>query len=676
MIYIILGILFIFFCEIVGRTFFTYLNHEYDDLTFPIGFAFILAIAYLTTSILTFFNCSFYLIAFVYLLITLIFLFLLLKKIKQINFRANKADWIVLAICVSILMYYSLNTSFGDLSGFDTTHYLNLVTGNIGASKLNYRSPYFNDILGKPGFQYQYTFQSYYYLASVILGIFSKFFNFFKIEFYPATAYIWMFQIMFHSILIAVLINTLKKFFPKNYKIGITIVGIYIFGYGRLYFNSVFGFYGNSLRTLFISIGIMYTIKYLNDYSSFNKLIISIAFLAACSVSSTGVFILFFYLFGLFFLSIEKDKDLFKWYSFLLFIPTINLITIILRNFNLAVIISFVLSIFLYIFNNILYSIFYKKSNRIIIFIMAIMLMFGLSCEIEPNIFNFDSFFNNLNETYDMTLDYFNYSWGYLSTRIFKFFSLVLFICATVLCRKEKYIQIIWVLVLVIFNPFCCKFIESVNIVYYRAYDLIINPFLFIYFIYLINKKYNFKIKNEISLTIILVCIACVDPITKPIYYHKTFEPNDDFNSIYKMSNDEIDVIRFLKNDVYFKNLKYPLIATPNLLTQSMLPNARYIYGRNLFPNETWDESKYQIYAMFWPVDHYGDERQPDDVDYSHMCEYIYESEIDYLVLDQEMIYYDENRDEYYPMFYAVNECGKYPIHENERYSIYYFGED
>ena len=59
--------------------------------------------------------------------------------------------------------------------------------------------------------------------------------------------------------------------------------------------------------------------------------------------------------------------------------------------------------------------------------------------------------------------------------------------------------------------------------------------------------------------------------------------------------------------------------------------------------------------------------------DYGHMCEYINEAEVDFIVQDKSIEYYDEKEDIYYSLTYKIDECGTYPIYENDDYALYMF---
>lgn len=665
----------IIYFELVGRAILSYGENGNTIFAFPLGFAFIMAACYILTSIFTALNCSFYFVSIIYFVI-ISFTFLLIYKKRKNAFCGFKNNlWFILIICVAILLFYSFNTTLGELNGFDSTHYLNLVSGNIGLDRMNFKDPVFNENIGVRAYSYQYVFQSYFYFASFILGALSKVFSSIGIQFCVPTAFIWIFQIIYHAIFIAIILNVLNKFFKERYIIQIVILGIMIFAYGRVYFNSVFGFYGNSLRTLMIGVLSMNTISYFNCSNNFNKFLITTSLLAACALSSSAVFFTYFYLFALFFVTVKNDKELFKWYSIVLFVPNVNLLSILTLNVALSIIISLFICLTLFFINDYLIKIFSKNKIRLLVLILCVALMIALSIVVEPNLLNFSSFFNNSSEIYDMTLDYFDLNTGYKIIKIYKLICLIILFINLFVSSDDKYIKMIWIMILVFFNPLCCKFLNKVNVVYYRAYDLIINPALFVYFVYLIDKMFNKKKILDISMAVLLAVMLYSDPCSKILYWHESFKPGDDYNYIYKMSNNELEIINQMKADIIYRKIEKPLILTKNLLTQSMITNGEYIYGREYVINKNWDDNKYQLYSIFWPYDYYGDIPKPEDADIANMCKYINDSEIDYLVQEKQQTYYDEQKDTWYSMTYVIDRCGTYPFYENDDYALYYYGD-
>ena len=196
MIYFVLPLLLIIYFEILGQSIGDFLHIKKETFGFILGYVSFIAVCYISTSILTTVNCSFYIILIIYLSILVASFYLIFKfrKTLKLNFNIYHIALLIVALC--ILMYFSFQTSLGDLNGFDSTHYLNMVTGNIGLKELNLNNVVFGT--NDHNISYQYTFQSFYYLASVLMYLCQKVLCFLGFEYFSAVGYIWCFQILFY----------------------------------------------------------------------------------------------------------------------------------------------------------------------------------------------------------------------------------------------------------------------------------------------------------------------------------------------------------------------------------------------------------------------------------------------------------------------------------------------
>lgn len=671
MIYFVLPLLLIIYFEILGQSLGSFLHIKKDTFSFLLGYVSFIAVCYITTSILTALNCSFYLTFIIYSLIFTSSFYLIYKNIKSFRINFSFYNILLLIISLVVLMYFSLNTSLGDLNGFDSTHYLNMVTGNIGLKELNLNNVVFGT--NDHNISYQYTFQSYYYLVSVLIYIFQKIVCLLGQEFFSSIGYIWCFQILFYVSFVTLIINSLEKYFKGNYFAHVSLLFLFVLTYGKLYFNSAFGFYGNTIRTMFIAFAIYHLVEYFDNKDKNEKTVFTISMLAACGTSSSAVFMIFFTYFALFFLEIDDDNNLFKEYAIILFIPMVNLFTVVMNNIIYSLLVSIILVLCLYFGNDIFISVIRKYRLKYPLLILSFLLMFILSYRVTNNIFDFSAFLNNGNERYDMTLNYFDLNLGYYSTKIYKVVSLISLLLYLLLHYKDKYSKIILILIIVFFNPFCCSFINSVNVVYYRAYELILNPFTVIFFINSVLNIVNNKYIGYGYFAFVILIIMVKGSIDKPLYWHETFVPPSDYNIIYKMTNEELNIIREINSLSIYESIDEPKIITPNLLTQSMIPSGIYIYGREYQINPNWSTSEKALYDIFWPVIHFGDARQPENPDYDNMCKYINDADIDFIVQPKATEYFDEEQNIWYSLTYKIDECGTYAFYDTDNYSVYRF---
>lgn len=298
--------------------------------------------------------------------------------------------------------------------------------------------------------------------------------------------------------------------------------------------------------------------------------------------------------------------------------------------------------------------------------------MFIASRFFSNGLFDFSGFFSRIGTTYDMVLYFFNFSIkkGFNASNVYIIICDLLVLLNLIFKRNDKMMTIAWILIICFFNPFCCNFLSAINTVYYRAYEIILNPFTIIYmtnnvFEMIDNKTINYSIS-----IVILLVIAYTASLTKPMYYHESYVPSKDYNGFYRMDNDEIDVINELK--VYCLDKENPRIITPNLLTQSMLQKGTYIFGRSLQINPDWTDAEKELYAIFYPAIYYGDPDQPANPDYDNYESYLKEADIDYVVVDKSLMHYYPEEDNYYGLYYYLLRIGRdiNVLYDNNSYLI------
>lgn len=672
--YVIVSLLLIVFFELVGRyiLFLTKINNF--RCCFGIGFILFLAYSFITTSIIAALNVSFYVMCVIYALFFVAFLILIIKNIKTISLKIDVFDLLILVVFTSIMTLYTYNTSLGSLSGFDSTFYLNFVTSNIKTNSLNYA--YYVNSISKSAISEQYYFQTFYYFAGFIAYIFKPLINIFHTTYYQ-TIYIWVFQILFNAFYFSLVLNALKIMKNKNNNaIVIIVFFFFLFTYGRVYYYNVLGFYGNTYRI--VTVGYSTLILYLLTKQTNNDSLLSlfiISLIASASVSSTALFIDIFIMFGSYFVLCNKYKNILKYYSIALFFILIDLISLVtVYNVFICTILSFIISAILFVFGSKINSILSRKKILILLLIISFLFMFISSFIANGYGFNFSAFFENISEWADMTINYFRIQPSD-TLLVLKIFILFLLILSLFMIRKEPFVMFIVILFICIFNPFCCSYLFSILRVFYRAFDIIVNPFtivLYIDYVFGYIKKHP-VLDALFALSIVLV--FCQNNPVYPLYYHTSFVPNfesqnDNYNYEFKMMQSEKEVIETIYDDSIYYNLESPYIITSNLLTQSFIPNGRFLFMRDVYsrcPYKT--ESEKQLFAIFYPERYLGDKAKTIEPEYNNIPIYIKDAKIDYLVVDKTKEYYDSNNNEYSYLYYKVLE-DYYPMFENDRYMI------
>ncbi len=670
--YFLVALLLVGYFEVTGKLFLGLINFNKVKLAFPFGLMLFMAFAYISTSILTYSNCSFWLIFSIYALYFIISILAIIKYRKKIEWKISIFDWILVLFFVFVMIYYSYNTALGDSSGFDTTFYLNLISTNIKANHMNTTNLYYGGYVS--GQTIQYIFQSYYYFASCFTFIAVKILSYVT-EVNNYSVIIWIFQILFNFYFASIVINSAEYICKEKKYLKYVFVFIFLFYIGKIYWNNVFGFYGNTYRPIAIAYSIIALYELINKDTKENWTLFSICLWSACAFSSTGVFTIVFLLFGSFFVLVKTNKMMFKWYALILFVPLINLACAVTgMQLMFASIGSLIICTALYLLNNNLISLFNKKYILLTVFIVSFLITFLLSYKITGDIFNFRAFFDNHSEKADMTFNYFTF-YGFLGKNESSYRMLILFLLGYSLIfeHNNKLIKIFVIIFFVFFSPFNCTIMNTLNVVYYRALDIIVNPFNVLLFSSMLYDRLNNKYFYYTTLTILLLMFVKNTNFKSPLYYHEKFMPSDDYNPIMKMSNDEFDVLNKLKNELDYSGEEKYIVST-NLYTESVIPNCRYLYGRELLLNKEWSNAEKQVYAMFYPPNYLGERCKEVKADYKNIAKYLKESKVDYLVLDKSLDYYNEDTKEWEYLIYAVSECGYgYSIYSNDSYELFCF---
>ena len=662
--YILVSMVLIAYLEVLGQWFLFKLKKNNYKLSFGFGFMLLVGYGYLTTAIPSTLMWSFNYLVVVYALFFIVSIVLIIKDIKKVNWHFSLVSWFIVAACCGVLVVYAYNTTFGNLNGFDSVYYFNLITSNICASKLNTTSPFAGYNWGNLEINYQYTFQSYYYFISVFIYFVRLILRKLTFDVYYVDLIFWIFQILYNCFLFSLIINGLDKISKNKKLLSLTVILIFTFFYGRYYYNNVFGFFGNTFRTCVFGYIILILFELFKDNSLSNKILLYVMCMAACGFSSSSIFTLVFLCFGLAFVLPNKDEHYFVDAAILLLLPLFNLYVILIKGIDFKkFIVVTVLCLLVAILNKPLTYLFKNKKFKIILLILSFLMMAFVSYRVTNNIFDFSAFFNNNSETADMYFNYFKPSGSHNKVCFIVLFDLLLVIY--LIFNRNEYTKLAIVLIIVLYNPFCVSYLFSVNEVYHRGLDIFFNPLTFIIFLDFILNKINNKYFYYGGSVVLLGLFAFGGNYALPDYFHESFIPDNDYNGTYRMDNDEINVIREIDNDSKYRNILSAHICTPNLLTEANL-GGFYTYTREYL---TWyvHNAEYNVYCLFYP-----DRNNIPVYDYKNMNEYLWDSGIDYLVVDKTYEYYDEDEGIYDYLVRRVYEC-QIPFYENDRYAVFCF---
>lgn len=644
--YFILPFILLIYFEILGRTIFYKFKIDNFEFSFLIGFIFVVAITYVTFWPVSIFKGSFFtllVIFLIYLLLSLIFIF---KNIKNINLKFNIKAWALFFILLGVLVYISYNRTLGEEHGFDQIYYLNTISFNIGNKELNSIHPLFGTYPNTDNKWDTYAFQSYYYLIGIIIWICRSGLGLIGKTFETMPAVVWCFEILQEMFLVGTSLVSIKELKSKNKILNLGFLILLVLFIGNFYYNNVYGFIGNNYRMSIHSIATIFLFRYFKDYDEKYFALFLVTMLGMCGVSSTGTFALVFALFGLFFGLIDHNKNLFRYYLAACLIPTINIVMCEISISVWSIVGVVVLFGVLWFLNDFILKIFKPTKVRIVVVALCFIVMALLSYTVTHNFFSLDVFINNYSEIQDMSWDYFMFN--DLRHWIFNLMILIPLTYFLVKERKNNFSIMSLVLIIVIYNPFVCSYMNKINWVYYRTYDIIINQFTIIYFINYMIETVSLKYFGRTVSIVILICSIVLACIQIPKYYHKSFIPDEDYNYLYKLENSELYLIEQTRKLIQEYNIENPKIINQTFYMPCFINGDGYLFGKEKRYNyDNYDEITYNLWLIFFPHDEAYDNFYPEGVvaDYDNLKYYLENSDFDILIVNSKTHYYDSQGD-------------------------------
>lgn len=659
--YLVLPILLVFFFEMLGNTIVAKIGIKGFAFNSIIGFATFMGFYYVLCFPLVLMKASFRLL----MLITLIFIILCIILII-INFKKDhhthdfKALAFVVFVVILQIIFANSNT-IGSISLYDTVNYTNLITGNIYSSGLN-TIDFMN---GFPGENIGYAYQAYYTFASVAYYLTNGIFSRINVQFFYFTQHTWMYSVILYFFIAQLFVNFVEEYKVKNNLIRILLFIFIILFMGNFYWNSEQAYLGNSYRMIITSYIFLYIRYYFSEKNISNLymiILLSYANVACANSNSTLTIILAF---GLWIIG-DNERNYLRILIALTVMPMINMF-IQLRVNNLIIIIFVFVLLFIGYFESDFNRIVERFKLKYFVTVLVALTLVLLSVKVSGSLFNFDGFLNNLSGWSDMTWDYTDFSspWRFIANA----FYIGITLCALVKCYREKSTKLLILIGVVFFNPFAANIQNEYMPVFYRNYDIVINYSTI--FLSLSTFQYN-KAKYINEILIILIILASYVAI-KQINYHpnESFNKTDDYNEVLKMTNDEADTILFVKDYLNSNNITNIKAISSILQLRTELPNIKTLYSRNKSFNGIDDD--YELYKVFYPSDYFGDPYAPEDPDYCNICKLLGDSDYQLIVQDKRIDYYDSVSETYYSLMYLINECGTYPIYENDTYAVYYY---
>lgn len=633
------------------------LHLEKVNFILPFGFA-----AYLFTLQLFYYPIQFFSLDSIYLMvistiISSILLIFSIANIKEIIEEYKNTDflWVLIGSILFIYVFYQLSVSM-ELS--DSQVYLNFIAQNINADKLNYFD-FWTGKIGEPNEPF-YLYQGFYHFGSFLCWVINIPYYLFNSGFVENIATsVWGLGIIYSIVSNAFFVDIVNELnLDDNKLLKHSLLAFLVLFFNFYYWRVGYAFYGNTYRTLFVGMLLFLFYKKYQNNQDVNILWFSIVIGAGLASSSSSLFIMFDMVYVLMaYLYLKKEERPFKKLSIIVF-PIVLFALGFISYYSIKI--SLVLSVIV-----VLYYIFMDNTYlcKLINYIDLFLFKYGkfIFLIIVPLFLVFYSYYLNLDEwylssyahyfenhaDYDMVIDPFG-RFGNIYETFVCFVRFAGIIALIKLNSKDKNYFISFFLIctfLVFLNPLTTSAIAKLyaDFVYYRAFDILINPFTEVIYFYAIYKVLGNRksISITMSLFIIIGCLLMhssqiVENSSYSSYAHLKKEGKN-VNGIFKLTDNELLVLRELRSTELIPNNEQIAILSHAEGVKTFFPNAYQIFARRQYfdASKRVNEEFYQIAKR-----HYGWLEEEIEIDYSKTCGYIEEYDVKVAIVN-----YKENWD-------------------------------
>lgn len=632
---------------------FTLKKLKIDKTSFsaPVGFVIFIAILQMCYYPVQLTNGSFnwiIVISSLLLIAGLILTIISWKEVLQNLFRIDSL--IVLASVIGFcFVFYHL---FIDIEFSDAPMYLNYISQNINNSNLNL----FNLYTGLVGAEWDglYLYQGYYHFASFLCWFINiPYYIFGNVGYIENIAVsTWGLGTLYSVISSMFIVEIVRYFKLKNKWFEICLLIFTLLFSNFYYWRVAFSFYGNTFRTLLITILIFTIYRWLKESNEKIKYLIPFIVGASLACSSTSLFISFIVLYSLaaYLFLIKKEKAFYDMSTFV--IPLAVYTTVMLGKSS--IIIGAILAIIFIAYYILRYIKFFKKIiNNVqsfffdyakVIFFIVVPVAFAL-LSAYINIFKPDFLINYAyyfqdHQKYDMVKDYsFRFS-GVLDNilNVIRWLGVIL-ILFKASSKEDKFIKTLFFMMIVLFmNPLCTTAVAytMASNVFYRSIEILFNPFTELLMILYVYKIFEWHKIGQWILEFILIGAV--------IFGHYFSWNNNRLEGLYtvylnggkevdpilKLKDDEIQVIRYLKQVIQDNSIEgQPVIVSQANGLRTFIPDAyQLITARDwYYPHTRLNEEFYEIarYHYNW---------QPEvKTNYEDSCKYLKEYDVDYIIV-------------------------------------------
>lgn len=583
---------------------------------------------------------------------------------------------IIFSLIVIIRLLITYQRGLAEES-FDTVHYLSYI---IEAAKGTFFTEF--DVNGgvRTWILPLDDFSSYYYVLATLYRSVEFIKSQFSMDILTLTMpkVIWISTLFYFILSVSLSFASIKMLKIRNLLHQVIIILLIQFFFGAFYYNSVFGFYGNTYRTLFSGLLVLLIFDALkkHQFKMSHSLMIMITISSILGFSGAGYLSSFIAVYSYILLMLRKNSLSNRNISliYILFIPIILFVS----NYWLFLdIVSMPLLILLLIIYCVLFGITYlfnyslQHVYRFIIVFLIPISIYGASLIINHSTPIMQDFFIHRSNV-DMVWDYFSFD----NVRNL-FFNTLIWISVLFYSLRSKEISSKYfsTILLIFINPITYPFIVKVmayDLVYQRSFDAIFNPFtitlLISYLLVIIENNRIIKI-GILAISLYLAQYSVFNN------YHFYFNSEENYNGFNRLPQDQVEVFEVLNTKIRIEKYDRAVVVSQVPSIKGFVSNVFSVLDYNTYRSiDRFDAvvnpSFSPLWNIFYPRDYYGQSIFSDEPDYSNTCNYLVESRVDFVVLDSAQFYMNDG--DYVPLYLRVRECGT-EVYRNDRYILYQF---
>lgn len=593
--------------------------------------------------------------------------------------KITKTEALIILIVFMFMMLQSFRYTLGEQMG-DSLYIFNIIDKNIISENINELNIHsgmvgseFEIGLLKSNIPYYFMFSSInYYLTATV-----EYLGFSYIP--PYTITMWVSNMLFYFMSSIFIINIRRELKPKRIESTLLLILWLGFYTGSIYYNISLAHIVVTMLVMIVAYSIFEFYMYMNSFNKSHLISLLILLWSFIGYGGTGGMYLIVFSFGLVSVTLlYRSKDAYIQIPILtiplvLYAKSLDLIPFSNNVLIVSIFLIIVVLILLYRFE--LIHKYISILFPVILILVWFIVYFYSKQTIESYTIDFESFMAPQGGA-DRTQDYFSFNRLDITIRNLIYY---MFLLVTLAIKKTRPIGIFISISLLFFiNPWTKPFILthfSRSDVYNRIFFTIFNSGtvgIGIISLHFISKYINKITKNVLyALLILLLLIPTVEQGFG--YFYHTYVPREkDYNIIYKMSNNQIEILEKMRQIIVIESIQNPRIISQIFGTGMYAPEFSVLgynvsnqrYGRRYLSQE--------LYEIFYTPAIPADDGPRLEAPVKKMCSLLVNSEIDFVLFDNNMIVYDEEVEDYLSIDWYVRDCATF-IHENERFSLYRF---